>query len=75
MLQTTEPMHPGACAPQLERENSHAITREKPVQCNKEPALQGKIQRTSMKTLRAAPKTPCSPEKRKEKKRNQFLAL
>ena len=31
---TTEPTHPGACAPQLERENLHATTREKPVRCN-----------------------------------------
>ena len=31
---TTEPMHPGACAPQLERENPHAITREKPAHHN-----------------------------------------
>ena len=29
--QTTEPTRPGACAPQLERENLHATTREKPV--------------------------------------------
>ena len=30
MPQTTEPMCPGARAPQLERENLHTITREKP---------------------------------------------
>ena len=30
MPQTTEPMGPGARAPQLERENPHATTREKP---------------------------------------------
>ena len=29
--QTTEPTRPGACAPQLERENPHATTREKPM--------------------------------------------
>ena len=27
-------MHPGALAPQLERENLHAITKEKPTRCN-----------------------------------------
>ena len=32
--QTTEPTRPGACAPQLERENPHATTREKPVHHN-----------------------------------------
>ena len=36
--QTTEPMGSGAHAPQLERENPHATTREKPECCNKEPA-------------------------------------
>ena len=30
-LQTTEPTRPGACVPQLKRENPHAATREKPV--------------------------------------------
>ena len=38
MPQTTEPMCPGACASQLERENLHATTREKPVRCNEDPA-------------------------------------
>ena len=42
MLQTTEPTCPGAHVPQLERENPHATTREKPARCNKEPALQRK---------------------------------
>ena len=28
--QTTEPTHSGVCAPQLERENPHTTTREKP---------------------------------------------
>ena len=35
VLQTTEPMCPGACVPQLKRENPHATTREKPARCNK----------------------------------------
>ena len=34
VLQTTEPTRPGARAPQLERENPHATTREKPARCN-----------------------------------------
>ena len=34
--QTTEPMRPGARAPQLERENPHAATREKPTHRKKE---------------------------------------
>ena len=33
--QTIEPMCPGACALQLERENPHATTRKKPARCNK----------------------------------------
>ena len=37
VLQTIEPTHPGACTPQLERENLDATTREKPARCNKEP--------------------------------------
>ena len=37
MPQTTEPMCSGACTPQLERENPHATTREKPMQCNDVP--------------------------------------
>ena len=36
MPQTTEPMHPGACVLQLERENTHATTIEKPECCNEE---------------------------------------
>ena len=35
VLQTTEPTCPGACAPELERENPHATTSEKPVCGNK----------------------------------------
>ena len=34
MPQTTEPTHPGARVPQLERGNLHATTREKPMRCN-----------------------------------------
>ncbi|XP_054944167.1 tetratricopeptide repeat protein 23 isoform X2 [Physeter macrocephalus] len=34
MPQTTEPTHPGARVPQLERENLHAATREKPMRHN-----------------------------------------
>ena len=36
--QTTEPMHSGACVPQLERENPHTTTREKPKHRNEETA-------------------------------------
>ena len=32
--QTTEPTRPGARGPQVERENPHATTREKPTCCN-----------------------------------------
>ena len=58
---TTEPMRPGACAPQLERENPHATTREKPV-------LQQKIPHASRKTTGAATKTWRSKKKNKENK-------
>ena len=34
MPQTTQPMHPGAFVPQLDRENPHTTTREKPVHYN-----------------------------------------
>ena len=37
VLQTTEPTHAGARVPQLEREDPHATTREKPAQLNKDP--------------------------------------
>ena len=37
VLQTTDPMHSGAHVPQLERENPHATTREKPVRHNEDP--------------------------------------
>ena len=36
--QATEPTHPGAYAPQPEREDLHAATREKPVHHSEEPA-------------------------------------
>ena len=39
---TTEAMCPGAWAPQLERENPHAATREKPAHHNEEPACLSK---------------------------------
>ena len=39
---TTEPMHSGARTPQLERENPHTTTREKPVHCDKEPVRHNK---------------------------------
>ena len=48
--QTTEPMCPGARAPQLERENPHATTREKPGCCNEEPARRN--ERSCMPQLR-----------------------
>ena len=57
MLQTTEPTHPGAHTPQLERENPHATTREKPARYNKEPAPQRMIPHASAKIPRAATKT------------------
>ena len=51
---TTEPTRSGAHAPQLERENPHATTREKPMHHNEEPAHRNK------KILRASMKTQCS---------------
>ena len=54
MLQTTEPRSPGACMPQLERENPHAITREKPMCCNEEPAC-----RTKTRCSQKKKKTEC----------------
>ena len=38
MPQTTEPMRSGAHVPQLERENPHATTREKPARHNEDSA-------------------------------------
>ena len=40
MLQTTEPMCSGPHQPQLDRENPHAKTREKPAPCIKQPVQQ-----------------------------------
>ena len=37
VLQTTKPMLPGARMPQLERENPHTTTREKPPHHNEDP--------------------------------------
>ena len=67
--QTTETTCLGACAPQLERENPHATTREKPAQHNEDPAPQQKIPHASTKTPCAATKTQHSQkDKEKEKK-------
>ena len=51
-------MHPGACVPQLQRENPHTTTREKLEHCNQEAALQLRPD--------AAPH-PQKKEKKKEK--------
>ena len=48
---TTEPTHPGACVPQLERENLNATSREKPVHYNEEPAC--RIERSRMPQQRS----------------------
>ena len=53
--QTTEPTCSGALAPQLERENPHATTREKPVQ--------------QQKILHATVKTPCATTKTRRRKK------
>ena len=55
VLQTTEPTCPGASVPQLERENTHAITREKPARHNEEPVLQRKILHASTKIPQLRP--------------------
>ena len=65
--QTTEPTHPGARVPQLERENLHATTREKPTCHNKEPMPQRKIPHASTKTPHAATKINAA-KKNKENK-------
>ena len=63
MPQATEPMHSGADASQLERENLQAITREK-------PASHKKIPQAATKTPQAAAKTWHS-QKNKEKEITQ----
>ena len=50
MPQTTEPMHSGAPVPQLERENPHATTREKPTPQLERPSATRKIPHASTKT-------------------------
>ena len=50
MPQTTKPTRSGTHAPQGERENPRATTREKPARCNEE-------------ILRASTKTPCATTK------------
>ena len=61
MPQTTETMHSGACAPQLERENPHATTREKPVHRSEEPGYRN--ERSRVLQLR-----PNVAKKKKKKK-------
>ena len=60
--QTTELTHPGARAPQLERENPHATTREKPKQTARHHK---RIPHASTKIPCAAAKTRHSQKKRK----------
>ena len=66
MPQTTEPTCPGARAPQLERENRHATTREKPAYHNKEPARLNKRSRVWVPQLR--PKA--DKKERKDERKN-----
>ena len=47
--QPTEPTRSGACTSQLERENRHATTREKPAHHNEEPACLNKDPATKTK--------------------------
>ena len=63
--QSTEPTHHNyrAHAPQLERENPHATSREKPVHHNKEPALRRKIPRAIAMTQRSQKKRKKEKEK------------
>ena len=62
---TTEPTHSGALAPQLERENLHATTREKPACHNKEPVRHNE-------DLACHNEDPaCRSEDQKEKKKNK----
>ena len=63
-------MHPGAWAPQLERENPYATTREKPAHHNEEPMLQWMIPCASTKILHAATKTQRSQKTKKKRKEN-----
>ena len=51
--QTTEPTRPGACMPQLERENLHATTREKPVHLNR----RSRVPQRASCTLQLRPNT------------------
>ena len=57
MPQTTEPTRSGACVPQLERENPHATTREKPS--------------ATTKSLRTARKDPACLNKRCSQKKKE----
>ena len=69
---TTESTHPGARVPQLERENLHAATREKPERsaAMKSPhTAMKKTSHASTKILRAATKTRCSQKKKKEERK------
>ena len=52
--QTTEPTRSGTLTPQLERENLHGTTREKPTRCNEEPARRNeKFPHAATKTRRS----------------------
>ena len=58
---------PWSRAPQLERENPHATTREKPVHHNEEPTT------TTKKTLHASTKILCAATKTRRSQENKFL--
>ena len=62
--QTTEPTRSGACAPQLERENLHATTREKPQCCNEETTRRNERSRVPQQRSRVPQLRPDTAKKK-----------
>ena len=73
--QSTEPTLSGARAPQLERENPHATTKEKPVGCNEEPTPQGRSRMPQLRPDAAKKKKERKKEKNKNKKTEKGLKV
>ena len=69
MLQSTEPMRLGACAPQLEKRKKtpHTTTREKPVHHNEELARHNKRSRTPQRRSRVPQLRPDAAKKKNQK--------
>ena len=65
-------MRPGACTPQLERENPHATTKEKPTYHNKEPTCHNERSRTPQGRPCVPKLRPRCSQKNKRRRRRRM---